>query len=301
MLVFTPNDLAHAFFTTGRTPGDQVRFGDASYWEFLHRTSLIPAYVRIGSKERLVRSALALKLDRSEKGAVSYALGQAVTGIFCEKLLGVSHLLHVDRYQSQYGVSFGRTRRRPDLFGWSPAGWVVAEAKGRSNAMGSDLRDRLEVQKRAIRTIGGRRPYLALGCVASFSAKTGPLRVDAFDPEGEVPEAVDLGITADEFFLAYYEPFVRAITRSDRTERTQRMTVAVIDGAGIRVGLDSRILRRVRNASEGDVEGLRGDVLDLVVPEPGLDDEDEIGQVFPDGTLVSTSWDDVIRDGGLAR
>lgn len=71
----TVNDLAHALFATGRAPGDQARFGDASFWEFVHRASLIPASVRINSSGRLVKSALALELDRSEKVALSYALG----------------------------------------------------------------------------------------------------------------------------------------------------------------------------------------------------------------------------------
>lgn len=294
-LGFTVNDLAHALFATGRAPGDQARFGDASFWEFVHRASLIPAYVRINSSGRLVKSALALELDRSEKVALSYALGQAVTGIFCEKELGVSHLLHVDRYERRYRVSFGPTRRRPDLFGWSSPGWVVAEAKGRSNVMERALRQKLETQKRAIRTVEGHRPHLSLGCVASFPVKGGAMKVNAFDPENDAPESIDLGIQAQRFFLAYYEPFVTAIERSRRREQDRRMTIAFVDGTDVRIGLDNRILRAVRVATEGDRDGFVGEILDLAGSAQGFDEEAELGQVFPDGTLIGTSWDEAIQ------
>ena len=90
-LTFTPDDLAHALFVTGRAPGDRAAYGSASFWELLHRTSLIPAYVRGSSGGRRVRSRLALELDRSEMVALSHALGQAMTGIHCEKLFSVTH------------------------------------------------------------------------------------------------------------------------------------------------------------------------------------------------------------------
>src|SRR5665213_2537158 len=79
---FTTDDLAHALFVTGRAPGDQARFGTASVWEFIHRASIIPAYVRRAPSGALTRSRLALDLDRSEKVALSYSLGQAMTAIF---------------------------------------------------------------------------------------------------------------------------------------------------------------------------------------------------------------------------
>jgi hypothetical protein len=73
---FSANDLAHALFTTGRAPGNQATYGKASFWEFVHRASLIPAYIRRNPNGRLVRSQLARDLDRSEKVGVSYALAR---------------------------------------------------------------------------------------------------------------------------------------------------------------------------------------------------------------------------------
>src|SRR5690349_5437977 len=94
-LCFSADELAHALFVTGRAPGDERRHGAASVHEWLHRTSLIPAYVRRNYRGELVRSRLALDLDRSELVGLSYALGQAVTGVFCRVELCVHHLMHV--------------------------------------------------------------------------------------------------------------------------------------------------------------------------------------------------------------
>ena len=59
--------------------------------------SLIPAYVRRSYRGELVRSRLASDLDRSELVGLSYALGQAMTAVFCRLELSVAHLLHNDR------------------------------------------------------------------------------------------------------------------------------------------------------------------------------------------------------------
>ncbi|TKA08562.1 hypothetical protein [Actinacidiphila oryziradicis] len=131
VLTFSASELAHALFATGRTPGDQAKYGHASVWEWLHRMSVIPAYIRRASDNRLVRTQLARSMDRSEKVSLSYTLGQALTGVFSQNILSVRYLMHVDRYARRHGVLFTATRQRADLFGRRDTGWVVAEAKGR--------------------------------------------------------------------------------------------------------------------------------------------------------------------------
>ena len=236
-LAFTVDDLAHALFATGRAPGDQWSYSMSSVWEWIHRTSLIPAYIRRTQRGRVARSQLALDLDRSEKVGVSYALGQAMTGIFCEKLLSAPFLLHIDRYEKQYGVSFSPTRKRADLFGPDRNGdWMVAEAKGRSNAMEADLRGTLEEQKRSVSQIAGSAPRVAMGCVASFPAPGRTLRVDAFDPTEDSIESVQFDVNLDLFFLAYYEPFIAAIDfgEPDGVLDDEEMIFSAIPRAGLR-------------------------------------------------------------------
>ncbi|WP_157743280.1 hypothetical protein [Micromonospora coriariae] len=291
MLTFSTDDLVHALFATGRAPGDEVSHGLASVWEFIHRVSLIPAYVRRSDGGGLVKSALARELDRSEKVSLSYALGQAMTGIFCQKKLGVTFLLHVDRYAGRYGVTFGTTRKRADLFGWSPRGWVVAEAKGRSNAMEAALPSTLVAQKRSIKSIAGERPWLALGCVASFPPYAYELLIDAVDPDEDALESIDVNMDLDRYMLAYYEPFLAAVAAGTPDVRDQGYLASRFDVLNLRVGLRRDIAARVRQAAEGELVGLHESVLGLL--ETG-GEADQSFTTFPDGTLVGSNWADAM-------
>ena len=282
-LWFTADDLAHALITTGRAPGDQSRYGAASAYEWLHRASLIPAYVRRNYHGRLMRSRLALELDRSELVGVSYALGQAMTALFCRQELAVSHLLHVDRYLQQHALQLAG-RKRADLFGLCPNGWVVAEAKGRSRTMESDLRGKLAQQKRSVVSVCGSAPWLALGCVASFPVRNGGMELDAFDPEATEPEALAVLGTADEVMLAYYLPFLAIIDlgTSPAEAGIEGVLVSAFDPFGVRVGIIRSVYQRVYGAvRERQVDGLSEDIMGILRGAPLAD----MG-LFPDGTMV---------------
>jgi hypothetical protein len=289
LLEFTDSDLARALFTTGRAPGDEMTFGAASIWEFVHRASLIPAYVRAAPGARLVRSRLALDLDRSEKVSLSYSLGQALTAIFCQKVLGARHMMHVDRYEHQYGLSFGHSRQRPDLFGESGSRWIVAEAKGRSRSVESGLREKLMDQKRMVKSIRGRAPWIAVGCVAAFSLPSSPeaMTLYAFDPDEDADDAVDVPLERNRFVLAYYEPFLRALDSVDQAGSAAGSAASLVEvGAGVSIGLEASVEQRVRAAVDGAVEGLADDLSEILAPL----DPDGPGQWFPDGSAFSTSW-----------
>lgn len=296
LLTFSSGQLVHALFTTGRAPGDRAKFGLTSYWEFVHRASLVPAYVRRHpTTGRLLRTGLAVSLDRSEKVALSYALGQAMTGIFCELQLGVGHLMHVDRYAVQYGLAFGAGRRRADLFGHRASGWVVAEAKGRSNAMETGLDAKLRLQKRSVKTVGGAVPDLALGCVASFPAPHGVLRVDALDPDPDQETSMDLPVTRDAFLLAYYQPFVTALSVSqnvgndgvDQFNPAVDYSLARIEGLGITIGLPTELVTLVQTTQEEDVvqSGFAARVDAILTAAAG-------STPHADGSLFVTEWAD---------
>jgi hypothetical protein len=261
----------------------------ASVWEWIHRTSLIPAYIRRTQPGRVVRSALALELDRSEKVGVSYAMGQAMTNIFCERLLSAHFLMHIDRYASRFGVTFSATRKRADLFGPDRGGdWMVAEAKGRSNSMESGLK--LIDQKRSISLIAGSPPRLAIGCVASFPPYARTLEIDAFDPEEDEAEAIQLDVNPDLYLLAYYEPFIAAVDFGDAVDAVntdEQILIAAIPQAGLRVGILRSVASRIRTASRGTVEGLADSIWPLL-------EQQYSSAGFPDGTVVETNWEDQI-------
>lgn len=326
-LAFTSDDLAHALFTTGRAPGDQVAYGSASVYEALHRCSLIPAYVRRDGAGRLMRSRLATELDRSEKGALSYALGQAMASIFCAQALGVTHLLHVDRYAMHYGLTFGSGKSRADLFGPGTNGWVVAEAKGRSNNSDAELVRKLRSQKRTVKSILGLTPWVALGSVACFpDPKYRSLSVLTWDPEDDESDAVNIEGTLDQFFVAYYAPIIAAIEAGSEVDTGDTGFVSArLDGLGLTLGLREDLYGLLsrgqtaddREAGEGDLARLvlgeryptfaepwEPDVvhdsapyqdsaeLEQRLPSPDVMSQDQSrGQVFADGTVFATDWE----------
>jgi hypothetical protein len=298
-LTFSAGELAHALFATGRTPGDQAKHGYASVWEWLHRIAVIPAYIRRTPDNRLVRTRLALSMDRSEKVSLSYALGQALTGVFSKKVLSVRYLMHIDRYARRYDVTFTATRQRADLFGRRQTGWVVAEAKGRSQAMSADLPGKLTAQKRSIKAIDGEAPEVAFGCVSSFprdpAGRTSSLRLDAFDPVEDEVTAIALGVNLDSFLLAYYEPYLAAVDMGDADSSDGPVVAARFEYFGIRVGLLRPIADRVRQAQEGGLTGLYAAVKEALqsAEEQGLAQFGD-GQLASDGTLVETRWESAL-------
>jgi hypothetical protein len=299
-LRFSADELAHALFVTGRAPGDERRHGVASVHEWLHRISVIPAYVRRNDQAELIRSRLALDLDRSELVGLSYALGQALTSVFCRVELSARHLMHIDRYANHYGIQFGPTRKRSDLFGSAPSGWLVAEAKGRSRAMESSLRSKLIAQKRSVISIGGKPPWLALGCVASFPVRRAGMEVDVFDPIENEQEGIELPVDLDRFMLAYYMPFVTAVNvgETDESEQSTDWTIgARFGGFGVRVRMLRALYDRVQRAAAGQSEGL-GDDVRIILSDgavssertaPELDPSDRL-DLLADGTFVGTDW-----------
>ncbi|MGZ2360513.1 hypothetical protein LRE75_28195 [Streptomyces sp. 372A] len=295
-MVFSADDLAHALFVTGRAPEDRSKHGVTSVYEWLHRTTIIPAYIRRAPLGRLVRSDLARELDRSEKVSLSYMLGQAMTGIFSEKVVSVRFLMHVDRYWGRHGVAFApNTKKRADLFGQRLSGtWVVAEAKGRSGSVPQKVRDDLTAQKRTIRSVAGERPEIAYGCVAHFPREPDGsefLRVLAIDPPEEEPEAVDLQVDPDKFIQAYYEPFLAAIDFGEKKKMRGDYLVATFGRFRLRVGVLRAIVDRVEQARNGRVSGLHDDVTDILSRH--LPEELSGGQ-FLDGTLIATKWHDAL-------
>lgn len=104
---------------------------------------------------RWVRSASYLRLDGSEKGAISYFLGMVQADLAATKLLNAHGLVHVDAVYRLLGLA-QPTHKRPDLIGYahgtvasaasgplkpnqprpivtSTLGRLLVEAKGRSN------------------------------------------------------------------------------------------------------------------------------------------------------------------------
>ena len=293
---FFASDFIHALFTAGRAPGDRLSHGEVSVWEFLHRYSLIRAYLRQDNSQHVVLSRLARELDRSEKTAISYAIGQAMTCIFAQSVLSIRYLMHIDRYSSRWGVGFAG-RKRPDMFGLGPLGWIVAEAKGRTGAPDLHLRERMTAQKASVISVQGAPPAIALGCVSYFNSGSPWLRMDVFDPPPDELTPFSIEVDIDRFIIAYYEPFIAAIEigddGADYSNRVSETASADIIATGfefwnLSVGLLRSIFTAVQEAkSSGNIVGLNRTILRSL-------HDTQTESLFPDGTFIDAHWRDTI-------
>jgi hypothetical protein len=285
--------LAHALFVTGRAPGDRARFGLASRFEALHRTSIVPSYLKFRAGG-IYRSPLANSLDRSEKAGLSYNLGQALTQIFCQQALGVPHLLHFDRYQATHGVRLvsQATRHRPDFLG-RPTGsphWVVAESKGRSQKYERTLPADIATQKSVVRSVAGCAPFVSMGSIAFVDSKTDQVSLHVVDPPENEVAGVDVTVDDRLFLLAYYGPFLELFdsVQAVRTDDFENTAVVTLTDLQLRVGLRTSILLellRLRDSANRSVEGITGSLSNLADPEVAGAGDGGGAAFFPDGSL----------------
>ncbi len=325
-LKFTNNDLARALFTTGREPAHWFAHGLASTYELLHRCLMIPAYVRRDSVGNLRFSRLARELDRSEKSAVSYAMGQALTSIFCSQVLGCTHLLHVDRYGAAHSMTFKAGRSRADLFGPSARGWVVAEAKGRSNGVETPLIGKLRSQKKTVTSIHGAVPWIATGCVACFPDSKSPrMQLWTWDPEESEPDAIQIEGSIEMYIEAYYAPILAILSAFPISRDRPGFVASRLTDLGLTVGLRSDLFEMLTApAAPGTAAAVPpnltqvaratlGESFAQFSTAPASEDRasarlpnestsitplsDRSDGVFADGTLFETEWDDATSRG----
>ncbi|MHC3455925.1 hypothetical protein [Streptomyces prasinus] len=284
-----PEDLARALFITGRAPYDRAKHGRSSTYEWCHRVAVLPAYLSWSDHpvRRITRTDLARELDPSEKGMLSYTLGQAMCQLFAERQLSVQFFMHVARYASAYDLTFVPGQSRADFFGERTyGGYVVAEAKGRSGPLTNELREAMEEQKRTIKTIKGEVPKIAYASAVHFSSPHGPMRLTAIDPDEAAPRAVDLPVDPDLHVLAYYTPFLDAFAHQEPLLLGDYV-VAGFAALGVTLGVLAPVLQRVeRAARRNETEGLRDDILRLLARHrPRLE-----RTLYRDGTLFAVDW-----------
>jgi hypothetical protein len=185
-------------------------------------------------------------LDPSEKSGVSYTVGMACAKLFSRHLFGVEWLMHIDRYGRRFGLSLSG-QKRPDLFGTDiVGGWIVVEAKGRSNGMEPGLAAALAGQKSSVSSIAGQAPTLRVGTVAHFYGNK--LSVFLCDPPlarngDEVP------LDRSSFIETYYEPIADLVEEQGYEEEVapgDRARLIRFESVDAEVGIEVDVLTTLR-------------------------------------------------------
>ena len=135
------------------------------------------------------RSNSYARLDPSEKGAVSFFLGQAQAKLFAHDFFRVSKLVHYDYYLECNGKR--RTRTRPDFLGYHGKRAAIAvEAKGRSLGWDDALIENAKKQAQSIPHIDGYPVTTTYAHVAYFDDDRWFARL-VDPPQRQIAEPVD--------------------------------------------------------------------------------------------------------------
>lgn len=191
---------------------------------------------------RLRRTNAARTLDPSEKGAINYFLGLAVSKLFAAKLLSTPWLLHLDVFRPQLDVVL-KGRSRPDLVGKMPDGsWIAMECKGRLSAPDEKTKNKAKAQSQRITSIDGKSPRLHIGAVTYF--KSDILHFYLEDPPGDksIARPIQFETTA-AIWAHYYAPILGLIGVNERYRiALERGDLVRIEELDLEIGVHPRIL-----------------------------------------------------------
>ena len=164
------------------------------------------------------RSAAYDRLDRSEKGAASFFLGQVQAKMFAEALFGAATFVHLDVVLDALGRR--RRRSRPDFVGYDHTGRVAlsVEAKGRANGYTLKLRQSAKAQSQRLPGIVG-LPTHAYAHIA-YCEPDGTWCALLEDPP-QKKASRDLAML--DVALCYYLPLVEAVVAASERDGADRV------------------------------------------------------------------------------
>lgn len=207
--------LIWAATTIGTTPfGPRLHAGRAL--ELQWRSAMIQAAIQPASGTYW-RSERYARLDPSEKGAVSFFLGQAQAKLIAHDFFLVSRFVHYDAYLAYHGRP--RRKVRPDFVGFFGRHVAVGvEAKGRSNLYSRKLITRAKKQASSLPAINGHPTSATYVHVAYFDHDQWCAYLED-PPRRRRMTAIDPG----SLTVVYYLPIVNAVrARDPETHRLDR-------------------------------------------------------------------------------
>ena len=117
----------------------------------------------------ICKTSLYDSLDATEKGFTSYFIGMMCAKLVGAFLLRTPWLVHLKKLKRYHNLGLVG-RRQPDLVGQDTrGGWVVVEAKGRTNSFSQAALNKAKQQTRSLRNISGQFPSLRVATESYFN------------------------------------------------------------------------------------------------------------------------------------
>ncbi|WP_139278492.1 hypothetical protein [Rhodococcoides fascians] len=203
----------------------RARAGHRSLAELIWRVAMTDANL-VRQSTGFMRSDGYMRLDPSEKSAVSYFLGMVQAKIIAGDVLNISHLVHLDSLPS-FSTA---TRSRPDFYGidWShPKTCYFLEAKGRTMGYSASVVAKAKKQT----TLVTHHPnFDRLTGIASLSYfnRNGFWTSYLEDPPAESKTSPNAP-SAGSLYASYYTPIIDAMTNADVDRQDSSIRTAYID------------------------------------------------------------------------
>lgn len=200
------------------------------------------------------------RLDPSEKGAVSYFLGMVQSHLVATKVMGFTHLVHVDRLLVDAGQRL--TRSRPDFVavnassGLSRGYGATWEAKGRTRAFDGEALRRAKDQAMRTVMISGLSRWESIGSEAYFDATTELWEAALCDPE---PTGPTLSLGLQGYLRCYYRTLVSAARQGQDLQEIDGDLRFSVPGVPLRVQVPVELVEAV-DETEGTAPGQREEI-----------------------------------------
>jgi hypothetical protein len=144
------------------------------------------------------------RLERTEKGGVSFRLGMAFASLAAEQTLKVRLLEHLNRANSTLAPG---SARRADLFGMDRYGaWHVVEAKSRTHGVTREDVSNAKQQALNVTAVskGGAQIRPATKSASLVDLALTPVRVRLIDPAGEAEAPSTYEVDVERFIATHY-------------------------------------------------------------------------------------------------
>lgn len=289
-LSFTAAELVWGAMSVGKGHLAHMKaHGNFSRLERRFRSYMLQAHLKMDAHGALHRSSLYDGLDPSEKSAVSYFIGMAVTKVLFWRYFRVRWLMHLDIFRKDFSVSVP-AGQRPDLFGRDDTGkWYVAESKGRTGGRSETAMAKAKAQARKVASISGVAPHLSVGVLSYYTTKG--LHCEVVDPEPDVEGGFSLGVEEDAFFSEYYAPLFKLIEDAPANQRAEREFHGIryktvrLDDSGVVLGYDTRLEESLHTLYVSPES-------ELVAQDVVRKSDSDLRYFGPDGLLIEldNSW-----------
>ncbi|MFF2554844.1 hypothetical protein ACFVUS_27840 [Nocardia sp. NPDC058058] len=217
--------------------------------ELSWRSALMDASLE-QSGNRWLKTDAYVRLDASEKSAVSYFLGMAQAQLSSDLLLGVPSLVHIDTYLRTIGQSVRKSR--PDFLGYDPRlrHAIVLEAKGRTHGYTDALVAYAKNQASKLPSLNGAATTAEIASVAWFDADR-VWHALLVDPPRRRQVTMH---PAFAVLAAHYVPVVRAAIATRSVEDDGERVWFEVRAVDLTVSLPSPIFHAVRNEDRDERE-----------------------------------------------